>query len=123
MSQPAPAARARSHLQWQAYLEDQAGQGKSRADLLDELAAAGVAPAEAQALLSGAISQNRKRINTIAGGSLLLLLCGLTVTFSTWYSAAASSSGGTVYLFVGAVVCGLTGIVYAIVKMVRARRS
>ena len=123
MSQPIRTAPARSRRQWQAYLEAQVGQGRPPAELMAELITAGVAPAEAETLLADAIGRRQTRIGVVLGVSVLLFLCGLVVTFGTLASATSSSVGGTVYIWFGAVLCGLIGIGYGIAQIIKGRRS
>jgi hypothetical protein len=123
MSQSIHTGPARSRRQWQAYVETQIGQGRPPAVLMAELTAAGVAPAEAETLLADAIGKRKTRIGVILGVSVLLFLCGLAVTFGTLASATSSSVGGTVYIWFGAVLCGLIGIGYGITQIIKSRRS
>jgi len=123
MSQPLHTAPARSRRQWQAYLETQVGQGRPPAELMAELIAAGVAPADGEALLAEVIGKRKTRIVVILAASVLLFLCGSAVSLGNLASATSSSVGGTVVVWIGAVLCGLIGIGYGIAQIIKSRRS
>lgn len=104
----------RSPRQWQAHVELEIQAGRSGRRLVDEMVGAGYAPSEAQALVSRAVRARNTKLGILLAGSLLFTLMGLA-------TIATASQAGRGWLWIGAVVCGLIGTVYAVARLIQAR--
>ena len=107
---------ARSQQQWEAYLTAQIQAGVNGRDtLVAELAAGGYTPADAQAMVSRAFRTRQNKLGGTLGCGVLLTLAGLTTLF------VPLQSQGRAWLWIGAILCGLIGIVYSIVQLAKTR--
>jgi len=106
---------ARSQQQWEAYLAAQLQAGASGQALVDELAAGGYALAEAQAMVSRTVRARQGKLGATLGCSLLLFLAGLVTLI------VPVQSQNKQWFWIGAIICGLTGIVYGIVQLAKTR--
>lgn len=106
---------ARSQQQWEAYLAAQMQAGANGHTLVEELVAAGYSPAEAQAMMSRAVRSRQSKLGVTLGCSVLLLLGGL----STFLTPVQTQNAR--WLWIGAVICGIIGIVYAIAQLAKKR--
>jgi hypothetical protein len=106
----------RSPRQWQAHVEMQIQAGESGRLLIDEMVTSGYAPADAHAIVSKAVRARQGKLGTLLGCSTLAVLFGV----GTLLSAIAASETPQ-YIWIGGMVCGLVGIVYAISQLAKAR--
>jgi hypothetical protein len=114
MSAEGKVLSGRSPRQWQAHVELAIQGGKPGRLLVEEMVGGGYAPAEAHAIVSRAVRARNTRLGSLLGCSVLLTLMGI----ATIVTATEAGSG---WLWIGAVVCGLIGIVYSIARLAQAR--
>lgn len=104
----------RSPRQWQAHIEMDIQEGLPGRLVVEEMVRSGFAPAEARARVSRAVRARNTRLGSLLGCSSLFVLMGV----GTIVTAADTGSG---WVWIGAVVCGLVGIVYSVTRLLRAR--
>jgi hypothetical protein len=106
---------ARSHQQWEAYLADRVQASARDRALVEELVSCGYTPAEAQAMVSRAVGARHGRLAGTLGCSLLLFLAGVATLITPLQSQNRA------WLWIGAIICGLTGIVYCLLQFAKTR--
>jgi hypothetical protein len=116
-----PASAKRSRRQWAAACETRLRKGARFDDLVHEIVQDGSQQPEAQAIVDTGLRAVNRRAGRVVGCSALLLLGGIVVTIATYSTAVSSGSGGTYYVWWGAMLFGAVGIIYGLTTFARRK--
>jgi len=97
-----------------AYIEKKLNEGIDSQSVILDITAKGFDPAKAQNVVKEVLNSQRKKYWKIFGISGGFGLFGLIVTLAT----LESESG---YIWYGAILCGLIGVIYSLTKLVKLR--
>ena len=121
MNDGAKITSGRTWRQWQAHFDVQVRQGHRAQDLIAGMTSAGYSQAEAEAMAAGAVRVVRSTLARVLGCSGFLMLGGILVTCATYSTARASGVETPYFVWFGAVLCGLIGIIYSVSRLLRLR--
>ena len=106
-------------LQWQSFVTRKVTDGMEGEQIVKEMTARNWPEAEARAMIRKVASKQRWRALTALVGFLALAIVGVVVSAASYESAA--QGGGTYYVWYGAVVTGLPGAIWALVRLLKIR--
>jgi hypothetical protein len=116
---PQPPAARRTLRQWQACAEQLLSQGHSRDTALTNILRDGCPPEQAHTILSAAYAAQHARANKVLGCSAAVALAGLMATVIGF--AIAADSGGTFFIWWGAMLVGGIGVLAGLARKLKLR--
>ena len=112
----------RTRRQWEAVAKIRLSKGECGSEVETDFVKQGLDPQSAKAILDQAFRNVRSRAKALLIASSAFSGLGLIVTVASYYAAASSLSGGTYFIWYGAVIAGGTAALIAVARLIQVRR-